>query len=75
MQIGSWATCFFSVAMGIHTCSSLVFHLRQINWVSVVVIVFGWIASLVIGKWGYPVADDVVHLIYFGIRSGTSHQK
>jgi len=53
MQFGSWTTCFFSVAIGIHTCNSLVFRLSQTNWLSVVVIAFGWIASLLIGKWRY----------------------
>lgn len=48
MQIGNWSTCFFSVAIGVHTCNSLVFRLYQINYLSVVVIAFGWIMSLVI---------------------------
>lgn len=48
MQIGTWSTCFFSVAIGIHTCNSLVFRLYQISYLSVVVIAFGWIMSLVI---------------------------
>ncbi|KAG0705727.1 hypothetical protein DFH29DRAFT_905673 [Suillus ampliporus] len=48
MQIGSWSTCFFSVAIGVHTCNSLVFHIYQINWLSVAVITFGWIISLVV---------------------------
>ncbi|KAJ8589534.1 hypothetical protein M405DRAFT_767627 [Rhizopogon salebrosus TDB-379] len=49
MQTGSWATCFFSLAIGLHTCISLVFRLRHIRWMSVAVIAFGWIISLVIG--------------------------
>ncbi|KAG1781588.1 hypothetical protein EV702DRAFT_595550 [Suillus placidus] len=48
MQIGTWSTCFFSVAIGIHTCNSLVFRLYQISHLSIVVIAFGWIMSLVI---------------------------
>lgn len=48
MQIGTWSTCFFSVAIGIHTCNSLVFRLYQISHLSTVVIAFGWIMSLVI---------------------------
>ncbi|KAG1773489.1 hypothetical protein EDD22DRAFT_999318 [Suillus occidentalis] len=48
MQIGNWSTCFFSVAIGIHTCNSLVFRLYQISYLSIVVIAFGWIMSLVI---------------------------
>ncbi|KAG1747144.1 uncharacterized protein EDB91DRAFT_1245589 [Suillus paluster] len=48
MQIGNWSTCFFSVAIGLHTCNSLVFRIYQINWLSVAVIAFGWIISLVI---------------------------
>ncbi|KAG1750721.1 hypothetical protein EDB19DRAFT_1611739, partial [Suillus lakei] len=48
MQIGNWATCFFSVAIGVHTCNSLVFRLYQISYLSVVVIAFGWVMSLVI---------------------------
>jgi len=58
MQTGSWATCFFSLAIGLHTCLSLVFRLRQINWMSVAVIAFGWIVSLVIGL-GPLSRDDV----------------
>lgn len=53
MQIGNWSTCFFSIAIGIHTCNSLVFRLYQISYLSIVVIAFGWIMSLVIGKWRY----------------------
>jgi len=74
MQTGSWATCFFSVAIGIHTCNSLVFHLRQMSWMSVVVIAFGWIVSLVIGKWRYA-AIELMHLIIYVYRPGTSFQK
>ncbi|KAG1872045.1 hypothetical protein C8R48DRAFT_770422 [Suillus tomentosus] len=48
MQIGYWSTCFFSVAIGVHTCNSLVFRLYQISYLSVVVIAFGWIMSLLI---------------------------
>ncbi|KAG2036865.1 hypothetical protein BDR03DRAFT_404939 [Suillus americanus] len=48
MQIGTWSTCFFSVAIGVHTCNSLVFRLYQISYLSVAVIAFGWIMSLVI---------------------------
>ncbi|KAG2756619.1 hypothetical protein P692DRAFT_20868286 [Suillus brevipes Sb2] len=48
VQIGNWSTCFFSVAIGIHTCNSLVFRLYQISYLSIVVIAFGWIMSLVI---------------------------
>ncbi|KAG2147628.1 hypothetical protein DEU56DRAFT_130885 [Suillus clintonianus] len=48
MQIGNWSTCFFSIAIGVHTCNSLVFRLYQISWLSVTVIAFGWIMSLVI---------------------------
>lgn len=48
MQIGNWSTCFFSIAIGIHTCNSLVFRLYQISYLSIVVIAFGWIMSLVI---------------------------
>lgn len=48
MQIGTWSTCFFSIAIGVHTCNSLVFRLYQISYLSIVVIAFGWIMSLVI---------------------------
>ncbi|KAG1851606.1 hypothetical protein DFJ58DRAFT_422141 [Suillus subalutaceus] len=48
VQIGTWSTCFFSIAIGVHTCNSLVFRLYQISYLSVVVIAFGWIMSLVI---------------------------
>jgi hypothetical protein len=48
MQIGNWSTCFFSVAICIHTCNSLVFRLYQISYLSIVVIAIGWIMSLVI---------------------------
>ncbi|KAG1805089.1 uncharacterized protein HD556DRAFT_1478736, partial [Suillus plorans] len=48
MQIGYWSTCFFSGAIGVHTCNSLVFRLYQISYLSVVVIAFGWIMSLLI---------------------------
>jgi hypothetical protein len=49
MQIGNWSTCFFSIAIGIHTCNSLVFRLYQISYLSIVVTASGWIMSLVIG--------------------------
>ncbi|KIJ62750.1 hypothetical protein HYDPIDRAFT_64353, partial [Hydnomerulius pinastri MD-312] len=50
MQIGVWSTCFFMVALGLHTCNSLVFRLRQVPWLSSVVIAIGWTIAFVAGK-------------------------
>ncbi|KAH7927956.1 hypothetical protein BV22DRAFT_979408, partial [Leucogyrophana mollusca] len=47
MQIGSWSTCFFTVAIGLHTCNSLVFRLRHHHWLSPSVIAIGWVVSAV----------------------------
>ncbi|KAF9223454.1 hypothetical protein BS17DRAFT_754546 [Gyrodon lividus] len=47
MQIGIWSTCFFMVALGLHTCNSLVFRIRQVPWLSLVVVAIGWMIAFV----------------------------
>ncbi|KIK80659.1 hypothetical protein PAXRUDRAFT_833394 [Paxillus rubicundulus Ve08.2h10] len=47
MQIGIWSTCFFMVALGLHTCNSLVFRIRQVTWLSSVVVAIGWTIAFV----------------------------
>lgn len=50
MQIGNFATAYFTVVIAIHTCSTLVFRFRQTVWVGATVVAVGWASSLVIGK-------------------------
>ncbi|KIJ14290.1 hypothetical protein PAXINDRAFT_55071, partial [Paxillus involutus ATCC 200175] len=47
MQIGIWSTCFFTIALGLHTCNSLVFRIRQVPWLSSVVVTIGWTIAFV----------------------------
>ncbi|KAF9237638.1 hypothetical protein BU15DRAFT_75834 [Melanogaster broomeanus] len=47
MQIGIWSTCYFMVALGVHTCNSLVFRIRQVTWLSSVVVAIGWAIAFV----------------------------
>ncbi|EGN99075.1 hypothetical protein SERLA73DRAFT_34026, partial [Serpula lacrymans var. lacrymans S7.3] len=49
MEIGNVSTAYFTVAMAIHTCNSLVLRIRQTSWLSPVVIAIGWITSFAFG--------------------------
>lgn len=49
MQIGNFSTAYFTVAIALHTCSSLVFRFRKTAWVGPTVISVGWLSSLAIG--------------------------
>jgi hypothetical protein len=50
MQIGNWATGYFTVAIAVHTCISLVFRIPQKAWVGPAVMVMGWLSALAVGK-------------------------
>ncbi|KAH7884684.1 hypothetical protein F5I97DRAFT_2064169 [Phlebopus sp. FC_14] len=47
MQIGVWTTCYFTVAIGLHTCNSLVFRVRQVRWLGSAVNAVGWITAFI----------------------------
>jgi len=49
MQIGVWGTCWFTAALGVHTLSSLVFHVRQARWRSLAAVTIGWTTAFVVG--------------------------
>ena len=50
LQIGLWGSGYFTVATGVHTCTSLVFRARQVPWINLVCIAVGWIVALVVGE-------------------------
>ena len=50
MQIGMWGTCWFTVAHSVHTFISLVFCVRQVYWLSAVVIIIGWANAFAAGE-------------------------
>ncbi|KAH0833271.1 hypothetical protein J3R83DRAFT_12335 [Lanmaoa asiatica] len=49
MQIGIWGTCWFTAAHGVHTLSSLGFHIRPARWRSSVGVALGWTIACVAG--------------------------
>jgi len=49
MQLGNWATAYFTTAIAIHTCRSLVFRIPQKAWVGSAVMVMGWLSALIVG--------------------------
>ena len=50
MQIGIWSTCWFTAALGVHTLSSLVFHVRPAHWRGSATIAIGWTIAFVAGE-------------------------
>lgn len=50
MQIGVWGTCWFTAALGVHTLSSHVFHVRQAHWRSLAAVTIGWTMAFVVGE-------------------------
>lgn len=49
MQIGNFATAYFTVAVAFHTINSFVFHLNQTAWVGATVMTMGWVISIFMG--------------------------
>lgn len=51
MQVGTFASAYFTVAIGVHTFNSLVLSRRQSTLICVVTVSTGWIAAGIIGTW------------------------
>ncbi|KAF8442397.1 hypothetical protein L210DRAFT_3536510 [Boletus edulis BED1] len=49
MQIGIWATCWFTSVLGIHTLTSLVFHIHPARWRSFAAVTIGWVIAFIAG--------------------------
>ncbi|KAG6373431.1 hypothetical protein JVT61DRAFT_6582 [Boletus reticuloceps] len=49
MQIGIWATCWFTSVLGIHTLTSLVFHIHPSRWRSLAAVTIGWVIAFIAG--------------------------
>ncbi|KAL4062233.1 hypothetical protein V8B97DRAFT_1947435 [Scleroderma yunnanense] len=59
MQVGLWSSGYFTVATGVHTCTSLVFRTRQVPWINSGCIVLGWIVALVVAL--VPYVNDNIY--------------
>ncbi|EIW84202.1 hypothetical protein CONPUDRAFT_29572, partial [Coniophora puteana RWD-64-598 SS2] len=59
MQIGTWATSYFTIAIALHTCNSLIFGVARTRWLSRVVISLGWAISIVAGI--APFSNDAIY--------------
>jgi hypothetical protein len=48
-QIGQFATAYFVVVLGVHAFVTLALRNHHPSWFAISAIIFGWIASVVIG--------------------------
>ncbi|KXN91683.1 hypothetical protein AN958_12535 [Leucoagaricus sp. SymC.cos] len=47
MQVGNWATAYFTVAVAVHTFNSLVLKKKQSNFISLPTMIIGWVIAIV----------------------------
>ncbi|TFY60814.1 hypothetical protein EVG20_g7286 [Dentipellis fragilis] len=48
-EMGNFGSAYFMVVLGIHAFNSLVLRNRHANWINTVLVVGGWVATIVIG--------------------------
>jgi hypothetical protein len=49
MQVGNWVNAYFTLAMAIHTCITLVFRWPQKRRFGATVIAMGWLSAVAVG--------------------------
>ena len=71
MQLRLWSSSYFTVATGVHTCTSLVFHICQVLWINWMSIAIGWIIHWVISE--HHEISDVIHCPHSQLFSSSAH--
>jgi hypothetical protein len=64
MQVGNWVNAYFTLAMAIHTCITLVFRWPQKRRFGATVIAMGWLSAVAVGFAPVKMANSTVGPAY-----------
>jgi hypothetical protein len=50
MQVGNWASAYFTVIIAVHTFNSLVLKKKKSMCISIPTMIMGWVIAAVVGE-------------------------